>query len=415
MPPPPHEWTQFELHTMLCLIAKGVHLEQRPDKRTEAPTITRANAYENFYSALNDAVHRKDYTSDIPKKEVTRMLDQMLAERKHVAGKGGLVERQRNGRVTRALRMTWTREPSIDFDGTESEWNQGRKEKVMAQYKIERGLIEAPVECAVEGAGEAGDAAMIGVDTITQDNFWKKPGTAAATTSGRSRWRSETERGFESRNPNMLPVTRRSSLTKTNLDSFRVLPETLRSSSKFNWATDTATARDSYARSERSATDRPLKRAGLGTRDLSRTRGSETSDGHDKPERMRLPYESYRSLRDDPVTPNNSNKYDRRFDNYTDNSGRSSTPGFIDDVSTTMGMSPEVETPIFRASNNTRVRSSANNSPLRVFNESFEKEMQRGVQKDFGRLLEQDLADELSKDVYMDGLEADLAAALESH
>lgn len=86
------------------------------------------------------------------------MLDQMLADRKHVAGKGGLVERQRNGRVTRALRMAWNREPGFDFDGSESEWKQGRKEKVMTQYKIERGLMEVPVEGAVQGAWEARDA-----------------------------------------------------------------------------------------------------------------------------------------------------------------------------------------------------------------------------------------------------------------
>ncbi|KAK0125944.1 hypothetical protein ONS95_007567 [Cadophora gregata] len=414
MPPPQHKWTQFELHTMLCLIAKGVHLEQRPDKRTEAPTVTRANAYENFYSALNDAVHRKNYTSDIPKKEVTRMLDQMLAERKHVAGKGGLVERQRNGRVTRALRMAWNREPAIDFDGTQSEWKQGRKEKVMTQYKIERGLMAPLVEGAMEGTAEDGDAAMTSVATITQDNFWKGSEPATLSTSDRSRWRSETDRGFDSRNPDMVPV-KQPSLTKTNLDSFRVLPENLRSSSKFDWTTDRAANRDNYTRSDQSTTDRPLKRAGIRTRDLSRTRGSETSDYHDKPERMRLPYESYRSSRDDPVTPDNLNKYARRSDNYTAISRYSSTPGFIDDASSTMGLSPEVETPVFRGSNNYRVQSHGDNSPLRAFNESFEKEMQGGIPKDFGRSLEQDLANELSKDISMGHLEADLAAALESH
>lgn len=41
--------------------------------------------------------------------------------------------------------------------------------------------------------------------------------------------------------------------------------------------------------------------------------------------------------------------------------------------------------------------------------------MQGGGQKHFGRSLEQDLADELKRDVNMDDLEADLAAAMESH
>lgn len=254
---------------------------------------------------------------------------------------------------------------------------------------------------------------MTGVDAITQDNIWKESGSAAATTSGRSRWRSETDRGFESREPNMVPL-QQASLTKTNLDSFRVIPEDLRSSSKFGWATDTATARDTNTRSERSTTNRPLKRAGLRTRDLSRSRESEISVGHDSPERMRLPYESYRSSKNDPVTPDNFNKRDRQFDNYTNNSRHSSTPGFIDDASTPMGTSPEIQTPVFRGPNSSRVRSSADDSPLRAFNESFEKEIQAGGQKHFGRSLEQDLADELNKDVNMDDLEADLASAMES-
>ncbi|KAH7348767.1 hypothetical protein BKA65DRAFT_550833 [Rhexocercosporidium sp. MPI-PUGE-AT-0058] len=411
--PKEHEWTQFELHTMLCLIAKGVHLEQRPNKRTDAPSITRANAYENFYSALNNAVHGKDFSSDIHKKEVTRMLDQMLADRKHVAGKGGLVERQRNGRVTRALRMAWNRSPAIDFDGTESEWNQVRKEKVMMQYKIERGLIEIPVE----GTGVGGDTAMTGVDTMTQDIFWKEIGSAPVTSACRRRWRSKAD----GRNADLAPAVRISSLTQTNLDSFRVLPEKLRFSSKFDWATNPVTtrdgSRDNYANFERSIIDRPLKRAGLRTRDLSRSRGSEIAEGADKPDRMDLPYESYRhstALREDPITPNNLIKRDYRSDNYTDDSRSSSTPGFVDDSSTAMDISPEVETPIFPASTIPRIQISGDGSPIRVFNESFEKEFQRSVQKDFSAVLERDLANDLNKDVDMGGLEADLAAALES-
>ncbi|KAL5322415.1 hypothetical protein ACEPPN_010388 [Leptodophora sp. 'Broadleaf-Isolate-01'] len=406
--PREHEWTQFELHTMLCLIAKGVHLEQRPNKRTEARTITRANAYENFYTALNNAVHGKDFSSDIHKKEVTRMLDQMLADRKHVVGKGGLVERQRNGRVTRALRLAWNRSPAIDFDGTESEWNQGRKEKVMMQYKIERGIIEDPVEAA----GEGGDTAMAGVDTITRDNFWKEVGIAPLNSISRSRWRSETE----GRNPNLVPVVQTPSLTKTNLDSFRVLPEKLRSSSRFDWATNPLTTRDSYAGSERPAADHRLQRAGLRSRDLSRSRGSETFGGADKLDRMPLPYESYRSSttsREDPITPNNFTKRDRRSDNYTDNSRHSSTPGFVDDSFTTMDMSPEVETPVFHASSHSRTRYSGEESPLRAFNESFEKNLEGGIQKDFNATLERDLADDLNKDVDLGDLEADLLAAME--
>lgn len=74
------------------------------------------------------------------------MLDQMLEERKGVVGKGGLVERQVSGRVTRSLRMAWNRTPAIGFDGSLSEWNRGRKEKVLRKWKIERGLINDTAE-----------------------------------------------------------------------------------------------------------------------------------------------------------------------------------------------------------------------------------------------------------------------------
>ncbi len=96
---------------------------------------------------LNDAVHKNDYSNDISKREVTKMLDQMLEERKGVVGKGGLVERMRGGRVTRTVTLCWERRRPIGFDGSLSEWNNGRKKQVEKKERDTLGLppLEEPV------------------------------------------------------------------------------------------------------------------------------------------------------------------------------------------------------------------------------------------------------------------------------
>lgn len=39
-------------------------------------------------------------------------------------------------------RMAWNRTPAVDFDGTVTEWNNGRKEKVMRAYGVRRGIVK---------------------------------------------------------------------------------------------------------------------------------------------------------------------------------------------------------------------------------------------------------------------------------
>ncbi|KUJ19051.1 uncharacterized protein LY89DRAFT_475423 [Mollisia scopiformis] len=149
MPPAKsHNWSRFELHTMLCLIAKGVHLEERV-RRSDAPGTARVNAYENFATQLNVALHRNDYKSDISKREITYMLDHLLAEYKHVVGKGGLVERNAGGRITRAMRMSFAR-PARGFSGSQTEWENGRRYEVMTPYLIKMGKLNPKDPMAVE-------------------------------------------------------------------------------------------------------------------------------------------------------------------------------------------------------------------------------------------------------------------------
>lgn len=109
-------------------MAKNMHLEEKGNRNDEEG-VMRRHAYLNVATALNEAVNGKNggFGDDIDKKEVAKMIDKMLVEKKGVVGKGGYMERATSGRITRGLKRMWEREPSFDYDGSLSEWNQWRK------------------------------------------------------------------------------------------------------------------------------------------------------------------------------------------------------------------------------------------------------------------------------------------------
>lgn len=124
---------------MLALMARGVHLAERPSREDDIPK-GKFNTYLNFATELNHALHGTDYKQDIPKRKVAKILDKMLTEKKAVVGKGGLMERQQTGRLTRALRMAWECNRKGDFDGSLSEWNAGRKEMETEKLREKNGF-----------------------------------------------------------------------------------------------------------------------------------------------------------------------------------------------------------------------------------------------------------------------------------
>ena len=129
----------MQKHTLLCILAKGMHLEER-GRRSDEPGAMRRNAYLNVASELNKALNgKKNYGQDIDKKEVTKMVDRMLAEKKGVLGRGGFMERATRGRITRALKIMWLREPSFDYSGTLGEWKQWRKESEAEKRRVAAG------------------------------------------------------------------------------------------------------------------------------------------------------------------------------------------------------------------------------------------------------------------------------------
>jgi hypothetical protein len=128
---------------MLCLLAKGTVTDEHGRKNDSL--FSETNVYLTFATKLNIALHGTDYAKDISKEDVTSMLDTMFIQRKGVVGRGGLMERQAVGRITRSLKMTWERNKPIDFDGSLGEWNAGRKWRVMSKYLVGKGLDAAYV------------------------------------------------------------------------------------------------------------------------------------------------------------------------------------------------------------------------------------------------------------------------------
>ncbi|RDL37425.1 uncharacterized protein BP5553_04858 [Venustampulla echinocandica] len=159
--PRERHWTQFELQTLLALMAKGVHLEGR-SKRKDDPGSARHAAQLNFATELNKALHGNDFRQDISKKEITRMVEKMMVERKHVVGKGGLMERQGTARLTRSLRMAWETNRKMDFNGSIGEWKDGRKLVEINKERVAKGL--PPMEVLEEDEDEDGENAAAEVE-----------------------------------------------------------------------------------------------------------------------------------------------------------------------------------------------------------------------------------------------------------
>lgn len=120
-------------------MAKGMHLEERGQRNDEAGAMRR-HAYLNVATELNKAVNgANDFGNDIDKKEVAKMIDRMLVEKKGVVGKGGYMERATRGRITRGLKRMWQRKPGFDYDGSQSEWKQWRREREVERKRVADG------------------------------------------------------------------------------------------------------------------------------------------------------------------------------------------------------------------------------------------------------------------------------------
>ncbi|EHL02613.1 hypothetical protein M7I_1407 [Glarea lozoyensis 74030] len=132
---------------------RGVHLpDYTTTNRLTSEYAARQRTYENFCTALNTALHKDDYAQDIYSKDIIKQLEKMLKERKHVVGPGGLVERGKTRRITRALTNAWNRGSQMNFDGSMGEWEEWRKRALENESRRAKGL------CSIEEEEEKKEA-----------------------------------------------------------------------------------------------------------------------------------------------------------------------------------------------------------------------------------------------------------------
>ena len=145
------------MYTLLCLMARGVHLPSVKRKRNQDEDEARQQAHINVATDLNIALNGKSYFgNDITKREVSMMIDRILSKKKGIMGPGGYMERSSFPRITRGLKRAFERHTKLDFNGGESEWKLWRKgEEAEKNWIKEEGapcLEGAEFEAVVEKA-----------------------------------------------------------------------------------------------------------------------------------------------------------------------------------------------------------------------------------------------------------------------
>ena len=120
-----------------------MHLED-DGNRKESDGAPKQNAYMTVATSLNEALNGQGglFEHDIDKKEVAKMIDLMLKEKKGVLGKGGYMERATRGRITRGLKRIWERGTACDYDGSVSEWNQWRRKSEEQKRNVAAGGLQ---------------------------------------------------------------------------------------------------------------------------------------------------------------------------------------------------------------------------------------------------------------------------------
>ncbi|KAI9723336.1 MAG: hypothetical protein M1812_001219 [Candelaria pacifica] len=103
---PRHKWTKYELHTLLCFLAKQEHTESEIHLSTE----------------FNKALSSMDYAGDIDKKEIRAKVLSLLKERPAFAK---MLLRNKIPKLTRTLRLSFER--ALNFTGDIGEEKPSRK------------------------------------------------------------------------------------------------------------------------------------------------------------------------------------------------------------------------------------------------------------------------------------------------
>ncbi|KAI9815434.1 MAG: hypothetical protein M1827_002567 [Pycnora praestabilis] len=103
-----HEWTQYELNTLVCLMAKQEHTSSALNLATE----------------LNTALHTVDVNDDIDKREIQDMVQEILLTRPAFAK---MLSRHRILKITRVLKRSFERALYLSGDLADKEEDLKRK------------------------------------------------------------------------------------------------------------------------------------------------------------------------------------------------------------------------------------------------------------------------------------------------
>ena len=180
---PRRKWTNFEATILMNLIIRNIHktgLEKDEFTKLSDSTAPRHKhrntrrakevadpdrfKYVDVATALNRALHKSDYTHDIPVEEVEKLLHFFLRDRK---GSIAVIDRQPAARLTRSTNRIWRR--GLNFLGTKAEWEDGRKaaEEIKRREDQERRLNVGSAGAINTGANATGVADGWGDDTAT--------------------------------------------------------------------------------------------------------------------------------------------------------------------------------------------------------------------------------------------------------
>ncbi|KFY50267.1 hypothetical protein V496_09462 [Pseudogymnoascus sp. VKM F-4515 (FW-2607)] len=181
---PRRKWTTFEETVMMSLIIRNIHktgLEKDELSKLSESTAPRQKhrnsrrakevgdpdtlKYVDVATALNRALHKSDYTHDIPVEEVEKLLHFFLRNKK---GAIAVIDRQPAARLTRSTHRIWNR--GLNFLGTIAEWKGGRKatEEVKRREDEERRMNVGNAGAITSTADGAGVAAGWGDNTAAE-------------------------------------------------------------------------------------------------------------------------------------------------------------------------------------------------------------------------------------------------------
>lgn len=208
---PRRKWTTFEETVMMSLIIRNIHktgLEKDELSKLSESTAPRQKhrkprrakevgdpdtlKYVDVATALNRALHKSDYTHDIPVEEVEKLLHFFLRNKK---GAIAVIDRQPAARLTRSTHRIWNR--GLNFLGTITEWKGGRKatEEVKRREDEERRMNVGNAGAITSTADGAGVAAGWGEDTAAEPSGdgWDTATNNADTSAAAGAWGDSME------------------------------------------------------------------------------------------------------------------------------------------------------------------------------------------------------------------------------